>query len=449
VISDRFGNLLQQMSFDAFGARRNPATTASPWVTLPILGQQNFDTSHTTHGYTGHEGADKVGLIHMNGRMYDPVLGRFIQADSIVQDPYDPQSLNRYAYVLNNPLTATDPSGNISFKNALKLVAVVAITVFTGGAAAGSFAFIGTLTAAQGFAVVVAGGALSGAIMGGAKGALRGAFTAAVFFGVGQGANALQGAKGTLSHAAFANNGLGRAALHGVAGGALASLQGGNFGHAFLTAGIGKAITSNVPESGSDYADGALGALVGGTISEATGEGFSNGALTGAMQFAFNQLVATAEENRAIFRTRIDARLSKYLKLAMQQNSQGLTVSMITGTQDVSVAVDTKGKGVATLGGKKFSFDAGKEDFGDLVKFDQRIAKMGLINISASVAQSGMIGLTASFSPPGFVNQLLGRLGGGLSFTFEVNPVNSVVYNSGALGRAAQSLLPTASSLSD
>ncbi|NCO20076.1 MAG: hypothetical protein GW900_08550, partial [Gammaproteobacteria bacterium] len=291
VISDRFGNLLQQMSFDAFGARRNPATTASPWVTLPILGQQNFDTSHTTHGYTGHEGADKVGLIHMNGRMYDPVLGRFIQADSIVQDPYDPQSLNRYAYVLNNPLTATDPSGNISFKNALKLVAVVAITVFTGGAAAGSFAFIGTLTAAQGFAVVVAGGALSGAIMGGAKGALRGAFTAAVFFGVGQGANALQGAKGTLSHAAFANSGLGRAALHGVAGGALASLQGGNFGHAFLTAGIGKAITSNVPQSGNDYADGALAALVGGTISEATGEGFSNGALTGAMQFAFNGLL--------------------------------------------------------------------------------------------------------------------------------------------------------------
>jgi hypothetical protein len=68
VISDRFGNVIQQMSFDAFGSRRNPATTTvNPWVTLPIIGQQNFDTTHTTHGYTGHEGADKVGLIHMNG----------------------------------------------------------------------------------------------------------------------------------------------------------------------------------------------------------------------------------------------------------------------------------------------------------------------------------------------------------------------------------------------
>jgi hypothetical protein len=52
-----------------------------------------------------------VGIIHMNGRIYDPALARFLQADPIVQDPTSSRSLNRYSYVWNNPLNATDPSG--------------------------------------------------------------------------------------------------------------------------------------------------------------------------------------------------------------------------------------------------------------------------------------------------------------------------------------------------
>src|SRR5690606_31089850 len=62
-------------------------------------------------GYTGHEHMDEVGLIHMNGRVYDGKLARFVQADPIIQDPLRVQSLNRYSYVWNNPLNATDPSG--------------------------------------------------------------------------------------------------------------------------------------------------------------------------------------------------------------------------------------------------------------------------------------------------------------------------------------------------
>jgi RHS repeat-associated protein len=54
---------------------------------------------------------DNLTLVHMNGRMYDPILGRFISADPFVQAPYDAQSLNRYSYVRNNPLTLVDPSG--------------------------------------------------------------------------------------------------------------------------------------------------------------------------------------------------------------------------------------------------------------------------------------------------------------------------------------------------
>ncbi|GAB6010243.1 polymorphic toxin type 23 domain-containing protein [Dysgonomonas reticulitermitis] len=62
-------------------------------------------------GYTGHEHLEEFGLINMNGRMYDPVLGRFLSPDPYVQMMDFSQNYNRYSYVLNNPLRFTDPSG--------------------------------------------------------------------------------------------------------------------------------------------------------------------------------------------------------------------------------------------------------------------------------------------------------------------------------------------------
>ncbi|MDR7209622.1 RHS repeat-associated core domain-containing protein [Flavobacterium piscis] len=62
-------------------------------------------------GYTGHEHLQSAGLIHMNGRLYDPKLHRFLQTDNYVQDPGNTQNYNRYGYVLNNPLKYTDTSG--------------------------------------------------------------------------------------------------------------------------------------------------------------------------------------------------------------------------------------------------------------------------------------------------------------------------------------------------
>jgi RHS repeat-associated protein len=70
-----------------------------------------FTNLVTTRGFTGHEQIDTVGLVHMNGRVYDPELGRFISADPNVQDLSNSQALNRYTYVLNNPLSMTDPTG--------------------------------------------------------------------------------------------------------------------------------------------------------------------------------------------------------------------------------------------------------------------------------------------------------------------------------------------------
>jgi RHS repeat-associated protein len=62
-------------------------------------------------GYTGHEHLPELGLINMNGRMYDPVLGRFLSPDPFVQMPDFSQNFNRYSYCLNNPLIYTDPTG--------------------------------------------------------------------------------------------------------------------------------------------------------------------------------------------------------------------------------------------------------------------------------------------------------------------------------------------------
>jgi RHS repeat-associated protein len=72
----------------------------------------NFTISEPTdRGYTGYKHIKDLDIIHMGGRIYDPTLGRFLQADPHIQAPSNSQSYNRYAYVLNNPMSITDPSG--------------------------------------------------------------------------------------------------------------------------------------------------------------------------------------------------------------------------------------------------------------------------------------------------------------------------------------------------
>ena len=64
-------------------------------------------------GYTGHEHLVEFGLINMNARLYDPVLGRMLSPDNYVNEYFGSQAFNRYSYADNNPLKYTDPSGNI------------------------------------------------------------------------------------------------------------------------------------------------------------------------------------------------------------------------------------------------------------------------------------------------------------------------------------------------
>jgi RHS repeat-associated protein len=62
-------------------------------------------------GFTDHEHLGNTKLIHMNGRVYDPLLARFVSADPFIDGITNTQGWNRYSYVGNNPLSYTDPSG--------------------------------------------------------------------------------------------------------------------------------------------------------------------------------------------------------------------------------------------------------------------------------------------------------------------------------------------------
>jgi RHS repeat-associated protein len=98
-VSDGSGALIQRYTYDANG-RRTTTYTAPGYSGLL-----------TDHGFTGHLQIDAFNLIHMQGRVYDASVARFLQGDPIIQAPENSQSYNRYVYVLNNPLTLIDPSG--------------------------------------------------------------------------------------------------------------------------------------------------------------------------------------------------------------------------------------------------------------------------------------------------------------------------------------------------
>ena len=101
AITNEGGTLQERLSFDGHGNRRN----GDDWRTAIT----HYTPATTTTGFTGHEHLDPFKLIHMNGRVYDPQMGRFIQADPMLDQGI--QGLNRYSYALNNPLTFTARAG--------------------------------------------------------------------------------------------------------------------------------------------------------------------------------------------------------------------------------------------------------------------------------------------------------------------------------------------------
>ena len=92
-------------------------------------------TPFTLRGFTDHEHIDQAQLIHMNGRVYDYNLGRFLSIDPLIQAPGNSQSLNPYSYIMNNPLAGTDPSGYALVQGSIDCIESMAAcaTVLNGG----------------------------------------------------------------------------------------------------------------------------------------------------------------------------------------------------------------------------------------------------------------------------------------------------------------------------
>jgi len=189
-VLDASGLITATMHFSAFGERQGAdwKTPMTSFLYAPL-------NDVTTRGYTGHEQVDAVGVIHMNGRIYDPKLGRFLQADPMVQAPKNSQSLNRYSYVLNNPLSYTDPSGYFGIGRFIKkwgrLIVAAVVSYVTYGAASGwaTTWLAGTALAGNTAAIGAIAGGISGfaggaIIAGTVKGAVMGAFSGAIMGGV-------------------------------------------------------------------------------------------------------------------------------------------------------------------------------------------------------------------------------------------------------------------------
>ena len=107
AVTDASGSVIERLAYEPFGKRRFAAGPTDPNNTIVGV--------NTDRGFTNHEMLDELELVHMNGRIYDPSLGRFMSPDPNIQDPANLQSYNRYNYVLNNPLLYSDPSGYFSW----------------------------------------------------------------------------------------------------------------------------------------------------------------------------------------------------------------------------------------------------------------------------------------------------------------------------------------------
>jgi len=99
VTLDANGNKLGEMKYTPFGETRY--ATGSVPTDRRFTGQRQEDSGFGS-------------LYDYGARFYSPLVGRFLSADAIVPNPNDPQQLNRYVYVGNNPIRNTDPTGRYS-----------------------------------------------------------------------------------------------------------------------------------------------------------------------------------------------------------------------------------------------------------------------------------------------------------------------------------------------
>ena len=279
VITDENGAVVERLSYDAWGKRRFPNGADDPAGSIESL---------TTRGFTGQEELDSVALVHLNGRVYDPLVGRMISPDPTVPDGLNAQAWNRYSYVGNDPLAFTDPSGYSwlssffhSVGNAIRSVfqqvpilrAVVQLVLTVVATP-----FVGPIVAAAAGAAVVNG--LSGGNLGTMlRSAVIAGATALAFNVVGD----ITGHQPTFGTPAYAANVAGHAGV-----GCLTSVASGGSCQSGALSGAAGAAATPLVDTGNLIGGTVASGLVGGLASVAGGGKFENGAVTGAFGYLFN-----------------------------------------------------------------------------------------------------------------------------------------------------------------
>jgi RHS repeat-associated protein len=267
-ITDEYGNLKQELSYDAWGNRRDPAT----WKVY-----SKAPAAVLARGYTGHEHLDLFELINMNGRVYDPALGRFLSPDPFIQDIYNPHCLNRYAYCVNNPLSLTDPTGYNWVTTVIAVAVGITVTALTAGTGSGIWAVI-IPAAAGGFAggftnAILSGQSFGDALKAGVVGGIISGVSGVGTFGIGEVQYLIP-----------------KVVFHSYFQGTLSVITGGKFEHGFYSAAFTGAASPYITSAmGNSKAGQLIGAaVIGGTAAEISGGKFANGAITGAYQMMFN-----------------------------------------------------------------------------------------------------------------------------------------------------------------
>ncbi|MDO5655665.1 MAG: RHS repeat-associated core domain-containing protein [Flavobacteriaceae bacterium] len=269
AISDAVGAVKERRHFD-------------PWGNIVKVTDANGVTKDSNakllllhRGYTGHEHFTEVGIIHMNGRIYDPVLKTFLSPDNFIQDPNNSQSYNRYGYAWNNPLKYNDPSGEIFGLTAV--ASAVVIGAFIGGA---TYTLSALLITHQftplGFAKSIFIGGVSGVFAYGVG------EMAQVMFEVGKNA-VLVGAFQAVSHAYY--------------NGFMTAIEGGNFLTGALAGAAGSAAGSLSATAQMNTASSLLfGSFVSGMTAKLTGGTFWQGAAIGLTVSLLNHAAHAAFE---------------------------------------------------------------------------------------------------------------------------------------------------------
>ncbi|WP_080777728.1 RHS repeat-associated core domain-containing protein [Chryseobacterium phocaeense] len=216
----------------------------------------------------------------MNGRLYDPLLRRFLNADENIQDPYNTQNYNKYGYVLNNPLMFNDPSGE--FLGMPELISAMVIA---------------TIIAGFSYTVMTAITGQNWDLGKFFKTTLFAAASAAVTYGIG---SVFVTSAGTTTQIAKQLGEIGtifvQGTVHALAQGTLSLMQGENFGSAFTSGLLGSLGASAFSSAAGKFANSAVGtiasgAVLGGVGSELAGGNFRQGAVIGGFVAGFNHVM--------------------------------------------------------------------------------------------------------------------------------------------------------------